>query len=40
MKGIEVLDYTSRFDDLAILNLSFVTPENKKFNRYIRGLTL
>ena len=39
MKGFDVSSYTTRFCDLALLYLGMVTPESKKIERYIWGLT-
>ena len=40
MKRMEIFAYPSRFDDLAMLYPSLVSPEEKKIDRYIKGLTL
>ena len=39
MKGFDIAAYTSRFDDLALLCSGLVTPESKKIERFIWGLT-
>ena len=39
MKGSDIAAYTSRFDDLALLCPGMVTPESKKIERFIWGLT-
>ena len=39
MKGSDIVAYTSRFDDLALLCPGMVTPECKKIERFIWGLT-
>ena len=39
MKGSDIASYTSRFDDLALLCPGMVTPESKKIERFIWGLT-
>ncbi|KAL7601671.1 hypothetical protein Lser_V15G22715 [Lactuca serriola] len=39
MKGSDIAAYTSRFDDLALLCPGMVTPESKKVERFIWGLT-
>ncbi|KAL7601569.1 hypothetical protein Lser_V15G22974 [Lactuca serriola] len=39
MKGSNVTAYISRFDDLALLCPGLVTPENKKIERFIWGLS-
>ncbi|KAL7586515.1 hypothetical protein Lser_V15G41321 [Lactuca serriola] len=39
MKGYDIAAYTSRFDDLALLCPGMVTPESKKIERFIWGLT-
>ena len=39
MKGSDITTYTSRFDDLALLCPGMVTPESKKIERFIWGLT-
>ena len=39
MKGFDIAAYTSRFDDLALLCPGMVTPESKKIERFIWGLT-
>nr|KAJ0219182.1 hypothetical protein LSAT_V11C300142380 [Lactuca sativa] len=38
MKGSEINAYTTRFNDLAVMCPTPVTPEYKKIERYIRGL--
>nr|KAJ0212690.1 hypothetical protein LSAT_V11C400190330 [Lactuca sativa] len=38
MKGSEINAYTSRFNDLAVMCLTLLTPEYKKIERYIWGL--
>ena len=39
MKGSEIATYTAGLCDLALLCLGMVTPERKKINKYIWGLT-
>ena len=39
MKGFDIVTCTSRFDDLALLCPGLVTPESKKIERFIWGLT-
>ncbi|KAL7583712.1 hypothetical protein Lser_V15G44670 [Lactuca serriola] len=39
MKGSDIAAYTSRFDDLALLFPGLVTPESKKIERFVWGLT-
>ncbi|KAL7619184.1 hypothetical protein Lser_V15G04165 [Lactuca serriola] len=39
MKGSDIAAYTSRFDDLSLLYPGMVTPESKKIERFIWGLT-
>lgn len=39
MKGSDIAAYTARFCDLALLYPGMVTPETKKIERYIWGLT-
>ena len=39
MKGSDIAAYTSRFDDLALLCPGMVTPESKKIDKFIWGLT-
>ncbi|KAL7606412.1 hypothetical protein Lser_V15G17633 [Lactuca serriola] len=39
MKGSNIAAHTSRFDDLALLCPGLVTPESKKIERFIWGLT-
>nr|KAJ0224699.1 hypothetical protein LSAT_V11C100027260 [Lactuca sativa] len=39
MKGSEINAYTTRFNDLAVMCPALVTPEYKKIERYIWGLT-
>ena len=39
MKGSDIVAHTSRFDDLALLCPGMVTPECKKIERFIWGLT-
>ena len=39
MKGSDIASYTARFCDLALLCPGMVTPESKKIERYIWGLT-
>ncbi|XP_023763050.1 uncharacterized protein LOC111911512 [Lactuca sativa] len=38
MKGLEIKAYTARFNDLAVMCPTLVTPEYKKIERYIWGL--
>ncbi|KAL7597929.1 uncharacterized protein LOC111880397 [Lactuca sativa] len=38
MKGSEIKAYTTRFNDLAVMRPTLVTPEYKKIERYIWGL--
>ncbi|GJV29991.1 reverse transcriptase domain-containing protein [Tanacetum coccineum] len=39
VKGTDIIGYTRRFQELALLYPSMVTPKYKKFERYIWGLT-
>ena len=38
MKDVDIATYTNRFNNIATLCPSFVTPEYKKVERYIWGL--
>ena len=39
MKGFDIIAYTARFSDLALLYPGMVALESKKLERYIWGLT-
>ena len=40
MKGSEIVAYNTRFNDLAVMCPTLVTPEYKKIERYIWGVPL
>lgn len=37
-KGLDIKAYTNRFNDLALLCPTLVTPECKKIERYVWGM--